>query len=288
VTLVSIIIVSFNARADLAACLRSLTDTPPAVEHEIVVVDNASSDGSVEVTRVVAGVRPIALVRNLGFAAANNAGIRASRGNLLLLLNSDTIVRDGAIDRLVERLLAVPEARVAGPRLIDGAGRIELSWGRMISPLNELRQKILVRWAGRQSPSGRRLAERLTGRERFVDWVSGACLLVHRADAEAVGLLDERFFLYTEDVDFCAAIRARGGRILFTPAAQIVHLRGRSRATAPAPSQAAYRRSHLAFYEKHHPAWAPVLRFYLRLSGDLPGEGAEQAEKTDLETKQRS
>ncbi len=92
------------------------------------MVDNASSDGSVEVARGVAGVRTIALVRNLGFAAANNAGIRASRGNLLLLLNSDTIVPDGAIDRLVERLLAVPEARVAGPRLIDGAGRSSCRW----------------------------------------------------------------------------------------------------------------------------------------------------------------
>jgi len=103
-----------------------------------------------------------------------------------------------------------------------------------------------------------------------VDWVSGACLLVHRADAEAVGLLDERYFLYTEDVDFCAAIRARGRRVLFTPAAQIVHLRGRSRATAAAAMDAAYRRSHIAFYEKHHPAWAPLLRLYLRLKGQLP------------------
>jgi GT2 family glycosyltransferase len=103
-----------------------------------------------------------------------------------------------------------------------------------------------------------------------VDWVSGACLLVRRADAEAVGLLDERYFLYTEDVDFCAAIRARGRRILFTPAAQIVHLRGRSRQTAPGPSEKAYRRSQIAFYEKHHPRWAPWLRLYLRLKGRLP------------------
>jgi GT2 family glycosyltransferase len=76
--------------------------------------------------------------------------------------------------------------------------------------------------------------------------------------------------MYTEDVDFCAAIRARGGRVLFTPAAQVVHTRGRSRAAAPAAAQTAYRRSQVAFYEKHHPAWAPVLRWYLRLSGELP------------------
>jgi GT2 family glycosyltransferase len=95
-------------------------------------------------------------------------------------------------------------------------------------------------------------------------------LLVYRTDAEAVGLLDERFFLYTEDVDFCAAIRARGRRILFTPLVQITHLRGRSRATMPDAMNLAYRRSQLAFYEKHHPRWAPVLRAYLRLKGSAP------------------
>jgi GT2 family glycosyltransferase len=115
-----------------------------------------------------------------------------------------------------------------------------------------------------------RWVDHVTRRERFVDWVSGAALLVYRRDAEAAGLLDERYFMYTEDVDFCAAIRARGRRILFTPAATITHLRGRARATDPVRVNAAYRRSHLAFYEKHHPRWAPLLRTYLRIKGELP------------------
>ena len=140
----------------------------------------------------------------------------------------------------------------------------------MISPLGELRQKIVMGLHERRSGRPSRLGRPRDGRERFVDWVSGACLLVRRAAAERAGLLDERYFLYTEDVDFCAAIRAQGRRILFTPAAEVVHLRGRSRATAPAAMNAAYRRSQLAFYEKHHPAWAPVLRAYLRLKGQLP------------------
>jgi GT2 family glycosyltransferase len=89
-------------------------------------------------------------------------------------------------------------------------------------------------------------------------------LLVRRSDAESVSLIDERYFMYTEDVDFCAAIRARGRRILFTPAVEVVHVRGRSAATALPATQGAYRRSRLAFYEKHHPAWAPLLRLYLR------------------------
>ena len=84
------------------------------------------------------------------------------------------------------------------------------------------------------------------------------------AAAEAVGGLDERFFMYTEDVDFCAALRRRGRRVLFTPHVEVVHLRGRSAATAPGPTREAYLRSHLAFYDKHHPAWAPILRLYRR------------------------
>ena len=267
----SIVVVSFNTREDLDRCLASIASAPPALSHEIVVVDNASRDGSVEAVRTRwPAVQVLPQARNLGFAAANNVGIRATTGELLLLLNSDTLVPAGALDTLVARLRAHPDAAVAGPRLVDGAGRVELSFGPMISPVAELRQKAVMWLHHRRFAPVSRWVERATGAERYVDWVSGAALLVYRRDAEAAGLLDERYFLYTEDVDFCAAIRARGRRILFTPAATITHLRGRSRATAPVPMNAAYRRSQIAFYEKHHPAWAPVLRWYLRAKGQLP------------------
>ena len=267
----SIVIVSFNTRADLERCLDSLFVAPPSVTHEIVVVDNASRDGSPGAVRARwPSVRVIEQATNEGFSAANNAGIRGSAGELILLLNSDCVVPPGAVDALIARLTATPEAAVAGPRLVDGAGRPELSFGSMISPLAELRQKCtLVLYERRVGFMERRVIQ-ATGREQYVDWVSGAALLAYRADLQAVGLLDERYFLYTEDVDLCAAIRARGRGILFTPAATITHLRGRSRATLPAASNAAYRRSHLAFYEKHHPHWAPVLRLYLRLRGQMP------------------
>jgi GT2 family glycosyltransferase len=270
-TTLSIVIVSYSARVHLENCLRSLAAAPPAVPHDIVVVDNASADDSAAAVRAGwPSVTVIAQATNTGFAAANNVGIRATRGDLVLLLNSDTIVHAGAIDALVARLLAQPGAAVAGPRLIDGEGVPELSFGPMISPLGELRQKIVMRLQERRVGPVTRWVARATARERFVDWVSGACLLVRRAAAEQVGLLDERYFLYTEDVDFCAALRAEGWKILFTPAAEVVHLRGRSRATAPAAMNAAYRRSQVAFYAKHHPAWVPVLRTYLRLKGQLP------------------
>jgi N-acetylglucosaminyl-diphospho-decaprenol L-rhamnosyltransferase len=263
----SIIIVSFNARADLERCLDSLGDHPPGVPHEVIVVDNGSSDGSADAARRHAGVQVMAMAGNRGFAAANNAGIRASTGASLLLLNSDTVVPGGAIDRLLAALGRHPDAAAAGPRLVDAHGRAELSFGRMIGPFTEWRRQRLMRRHARLDAAALALIDAMTRREQFPDWVSGACLLVRRADAEAVGLLDERFFMYTEDVDFCAALRARGRRILFTPEAEVVHLRGRSVASAPAATRAAYRRSHLAFYEKHHPAFAPFLRLYHRVRG---------------------
>ncbi len=262
----SIVIVSYNARQDLARCLDSLRLAPPATPHEIIVVDNASADGSAELARQ-RGVHVIEAGANVGFSKANNLGIRAGRGDAVLLLNSDTIVPEGAIDRLLAVLDRHPEAAVVGPRLVDGRGRAELSFGRMIGPISEIRQKILVRGAERQWPIVRGVVERLTRRPGAPDWVTGACLLVRRADAEAVGLLDERYFMYTEDVDFCAAIRARGRRVLFAPDAEIVHQRGRSAASAPGATAAAYERSRLAFYNKHHPGWTPLLRAYLRLRG---------------------
>ena len=267
----AIIIVTYNSRADIDSCLASLTgDAAPRVDHEIVVVDNASSDDTPGFVRDRwPGVRVVDAGRNLGFAGANNVGIRQTSGELVLLLNPDTRADAGAVDRLVAMLDRHPEFAVVGPRLENGEGRAELSFGPMLSPLTELGQKVLVTGNDRGWPVVTALVERLTRQAREVDWVSGACLLVRRADVEAVGLLDERFFMYTEDVDLCASIRARGRIVCFEPAARVVHLRGRSRQSAASATDAAYRRSQVAFYEKHHPRWVPALRAYLKLRGKV-------------------
>ena len=260
----TIIIVSHNTRTDLEACLRSIDQHPPHVTHEVVVVDNASRDGSVAaVGNQWPTVRTIALAHNVGFAAGNNVGFRQSQSELVLLLNSDTIVLEGSIDALVRAMRHLPGAAIVGPKLVDANGAAELSFGRMMSPLAEVRQKWLTRAGGKR-------LEELTSRPAEVDWVSGACLLVKRADAEAAGLLDERYFMYCEDVDFCAAVRANGGRVYFAPDSRVIHLRGRSGAVAPIATQSDYRQSRLAFYRKHHPRWEPVLRLYLALQGKLP------------------
>jgi N-acetylglucosaminyl-diphospho-decaprenol L-rhamnosyltransferase len=266
----AILVVSYNARADLERCLESLLNSPPACDHEIVVIDNASTDGSqIAVKAYEPRVRVIALKSNVGFGRANNVGFRQTESELVLLLNSDTIAPAGAIDTLIRQLRELPDATVVGPRLVNGNGQAELSFGRMMSPFAEVRQKLIQR-AGDQ-----RIAN-VTSSLQTVDWVSGACLLVRRAAAEGAGLFDERFFMYCEDVDFCAAIRKRGGHIYFTPAAEIIHFRGRSAASAPGAIATAYQAAHLAFYEKHHPAFAPVLRLYLTLLGKLPATSADR------------
>lgn len=266
----SIIIVSYNTRADLERCLASLNKPPPAVSNDIIVVDNQSNDGSAQAAVRFPRVRVLDAGANRGFAAACNLGFRESDGDMVLLLNPDTVVPPGAVDGLVRQFWSHSDVAVVGPRLVDGEGRPELSFGEMISPLVEWRQKRLVKGLERKDSSVLKRVDEMTRREQWPDWVSGACLLVKRADAEAVGLFDERYFMYLEDVDFCAAIRARGRRVLFVPTVEITHLRGRSAATASGATRAAYRRSQLAFYEKHLPALAPLLRLYLRLRFELP------------------
>jgi N-acetylglucosaminyl-diphospho-decaprenol L-rhamnosyltransferase len=264
---IDIVIVNYNNREDLAGCLRSLFEARPASLGRVMVVDNGSTDDSLA---HVAGTWPevegMALGANLGFAAANNVGIRAASAPLVLLLNSDTVVPAGSIDTLAARLEATA-AVAAGPLLVDADGRPEVSFGAMLSPWSEVRQSVRVRLARSRHGVARTLIDRLVSRERAVDWVSGGCLLVRRQQALDAGLLDERYFLYEEDVDFCAALRARGGTILFTPQARVVHLRGRSVRRAGLAATRHYDRSHLAFYQKHRPAWEPVLRWWMRARG---------------------
>jgi len=264
---IDIVIVSYNTREDLDRCLASLAEHPPKDLGRTFVVDNASSDGS----QALVGdrwpaVTLMALDSNVGFAAANNRAIRESTATHVLLLNSDTVVPAQAIDILAARLVAAG-AVAAGPRLIDTRGRPEISFGSMLSPWSELVQQRRVRLAARDDAASRRAVDALVGIERPVDWVSGACLLVDRQAAVEAGLLDERYFMYEEDVDFCAALRARGGRVLYVPKATVLHLRGRSFAKTPAAAHGLYDRSHLAFYAKHRPGWLPLLRLWQRARG---------------------
>ena len=266
----AIIIVSYNVREELRACLDSLVGHTAPYRTEIVVVDNASTDGTASAVRERwPMVRVIEAGSNLGFARANNLGIRATASEFVLLLNPDTIIPPAAVPTLVRGLAVHPEAAAAGPRLIDDHGFPELSFGWAIGPLGELRQKVVGGLHHRRVRRVVRMVDQWARQAGPREWVSGACLLVRRADLESVGLLDERFFMYTEDVDLCVSLRKRGREILFVPQSEVLHLRGRSAGRNPA-TERMRRLSQLAYYEKHHPAWVPMLRAYLRVSGKLP------------------
>ena len=220
---------------------RSIAAAPPSAAHRIVVVDNASSDGSPDaVRRSWPGVRLIASERNLGFAAANNIGIREAASEFVLLLNSDTLVPPGAIDALLRALDCRRRRRGRGP----APGRRRRPPGALLRPDDGTVQRAAAEAARTPATIAAR-ARPFAGsavrcaRRHYPDWVSGACLLVRRADALAAGLLDERYFLYAEDVDFCAALRALGRRILFTPDAEVVHLRGASGRARPQDTERA-------------------------------------------------
>lgn len=268
----AIILVTFNVRADLEKCLASFVGQTDPFPTTITVVDNASSDGTVQMLRERwPMVRVIEAGGNLGFARANNLGIRATASEFVLFLNPDTIIPPGSIPTLVRGLATHREAAAAGPRIIDQRGFPEISFGSVHGPLGELQQKVMRSLYRRRVRRVVRAIDRSARTAGEREWLTGACLAVRRADLEAVGLFDERFFMYMEDVDLCLRLRRRGRKLLFVPQSEILHLRGRSAVRNPAVEEMR-RRSQIAYYEKHHPLLLPALRFYLRTSGKLPAD----------------
>jgi hypothetical protein len=203
---------------------------------------------------------------NLGFARANNLALREAKGELALLLNNDTLVKPGAIDTMLRVMKERPDVGILGPLLLNEDGSVQISYGGMISIHAELLQKFLRAGYARGSWWARRYVEGRAGRVAYPDWVSGACLMV-RADVLAeVGLLDENFFMYTEEVDLCQRIRAQGFRIMYTPEAEVVHLGGKSTEFNREGAAYEYRRSQLYFYLKHYGrARLRLLKAYLIL-----------------------
>ena len=258
---VSAIIVSYNTRALLLECLESLRAV--TVPLEILVVDNASTDGSVEALRAQRpDVGVIANRDNLGFSKANNLGLRAARAPYALILNSDAAVRPGAVETMVAILDTRADVGIVGPRTVNPDGSIQVSWGPDLTPWNEWRQRRLVRGVKAGDPGALRQAEAMAGREHEPAWVSGSGFLARRELLLQLGGFDEGFFLYEEDVDLCVRVRQAGFRVLFTPRAEIVHHLGRSMETASDRAREEYRRSHLRFYQKHN---GPLRTLLLRM-----------------------
>ena len=265
----AIIIVTYNSRDEIGDCLASVVGHTAPYPTQVIVVDNQSTDGTLAAIREHwPMVQVVEAGGNLGFARANNLGVAATASEYVLLLNPDTIAPPGALQALLLALASRPDAAIAGPRLVNERDVPELSFGPPISPWGELKQKTLLALYRRSVPGVVNYVDRLSREAGERAWVSGACLLVRRADLERVGGLDERFFMYTEDVDLCTSVRARGRKVIFVPQAEVRHLRGRSAGRNP-ETERLRRLSHLAFYEKHLPRWVGLLRLYLRLTGKI-------------------
>lgn len=263
----AIVIVTYNSATEIGPCLDSLVGHTDPFPTTITVVDNASTDGTAElIRRRWPSVQMIASATNAGFSRANNIGIRATTGDYVLLINPDTVAPPGAIQTLVRGLAAHPDAAIAGARLLSERGFPELSWGDPIGPWTELKRKVFSTLYHRRIRRIVRRVDKLSRQAREVSWVSGACMVVRRPDLEAVGLLDERYFMYTEDVDLCLAMTKRGRTVLYVAGAEVLHYRGRSAVRNPA-TERMYRQSQMAYYDKHLPGWAGLLRAYLKLTG---------------------
>jgi GT2 family glycosyltransferase len=266
---IAIIIVTYNSREEIGACLESLVGQTEPFKTTITVVDNASTDGTADFVRqTFPTVQVIESGANLGFSKANNIGIRATKSDYVVILNPDTVTPPGAMQTLVRGLASHLDAAIAGARLLNERGFPELSWGPTISPWGELKQKVIGALYYRKVRRVVRYIDRLSRQPRKVAWVSGACMVVRRPDMEAVGLFDERYFMYTEDVDLCLAMRKRGRDVLYMAPAEFLHARGKSAASNP-DTERMRRKSQLAYYQKHLPLWAPLLKTWLKLRGKL-------------------
>ena len=249
--MISILVVNHNGRVHLRQCLEHLM-AQTATYDEIVVVDNASADGSADMVRCdFPTCRLLAVDKNLGFGTANNRAAEIAKGDFLLLLNSDAWPAEGALARLAGALDSDPKLALAAPELHYPDGRRQFAWAPETGVLGEaiqmLRNRFEARaWAHRVPPVW---LQPLLG----PGWYSAACVLVRRRAFEEVGGFDEKIFMYFEDVDLSRRWRQAGWKLASVAGAQVFHVKGGSRPSGRGELE--YRRGQLYYYRKHRPAW---------------------------------
>jgi len=251
---VSIIIVNWNTREILRDCLKSICSEAGKIKYEIIVVDNSSNDGSGEMVKAeFPQVHLIENNENRGFAVANNQGMARAQGRYVLLLNSDTIILDGAVAKTVAFADKHPEAGVVGCRVLNPDKTLQLTCFRFPSILNEILASLYLNKLFPQN--------RFFGRSRMswwdrndvreVDVVTGCFMLVPRQAIEQVGVMDERYFIFSEEADWCYRFKKAGWKRLFTPDAEIIHLHGASTSQQRPQMTLQLRGSCLQYYRKH-------------------------------------
>ncbi len=277
----SIVIVSWNVRPLLRRCLQSvLAEAEPGPGDgvfqigdwrvEIFVVDNASADGSAEMVRTqFPRVHLIANGENRGFTAANNQGLSRARGRYLLLLNPDTEVVGDALATMIRYAEANAEVGALGAKLLYPDGNTQSSRRRFPTFSTALVESTVVQEWWNDNRILRRYYMTDTGDDEIqrVDWVVGACLLVRRQAYEQVGGLDEGFFMYSEELDWCRRIKAAGWEIVYLPTATVIHHEGKSSEQVVPARHIYFQSSKVRYFRKHHGTFqAEALRWFLLLT----------------------
>lgn len=266
----SVIIVNYNGREVLPDCLESLQRFLGRIYFEVLVVDNASRDDSVEFLRKeFPWVAVIENSENLGFARGCNIGMSSSKGEMILFLNPDTRLQNDALTPLLDFLLKNPSVGLIGPRIVYTDGRFQPSCGKLPTALGEIRDKMLYALAKSNIAGVASLLERKYTNVRSVGWLTGACLLARREAVDAVQGFDERIFMYFEDKDLCKRIAEAGWSVVYFPGAIVSHLLGKSsQGSDSIRLRHIYRTSQRYYYKKHLGTFdRAFLKTYLMIRG---------------------
>lgn len=254
---VTVIIVTRNTSALVRAAVRSVFEGVDGGTTEVVVVDNGSTDDTpTALPREFPAVKYVRSESNLGFARANNLGAREATGNYLLLLNSDARLRADSLQRAVEWMGAHPEASVAGAQLLNPDGSRQNSIANFPTLATELLNKSLLR---RLFPARFPGKEQQFSKPMEVESVVGAFMLIRGQAWRTAGGLDERYFFFLEETDFCLAVKRAGGKVYHLPQVEVWHEQGKSAKQTPAPARIEYWRSRYAYFAKNHSAIIGVL-----------------------------
>lgn len=257
---VSVIIISYNTRAMTLECLKSVHADLASMPAEVIVIDNASKDGSPAAIRQdYPETRVIENTSNSGFGAANNQGMRLAAGEFFLLLNSDAFPEQGAIGAMIDCLQRHPNAAMVGPRLLNGDGSLQVSCYRFPSPARAWLENLWISALFPRSPVLGDYRQWPHDIERPVDWIIGACIMLRREIFEKTGGFDETFFMYQEEADWQRAVRDMGFEIMFTPTSRVKHLGGASGANEVARVNASFFESLDYYQKKHHGMLGVVL-----------------------------
>lgn len=276
----SVIIVNYNVKGLLHKCLKAIFEDKSRRRIEVLLIDNASSDKSVEMVKEnFPQVKMVVNQRNLGFARGANQGIRQSQGGYVFLLNPDASVKADQLDKMIDFMEENKEIAVCGPMMTDEQGSLQYSCRRFPSYLTSISssQSLLFRCFPGNPLSCNYLLTKDSHQEQMeVDWVSGSALLAKKDVLDKIGGLDEKFFMYVEDVDLCYRVKKDGWKVFYFPNAKVQHLIGSSTKKEKPKMIIQHHKSIYYFYQKHYALnfilsiavlWGVFLRMGVALSG---------------------